>query len=71
MYLQLHGSQHSTDRAKNILFYARWVLYAWTTATIILDTLEFHWNGSVSMDDHRCLNFVSINFTEHRDSESP
>ena len=71
IYLQHRGSQQSTNRANNILFYALWVLYALTTATIILDTLEFCWLNSVSVDDHRCLNFVSINFTDHRDSVPP
>ena len=68
MYLQHCRSQQSTDRAQNILFYALWVLYASTTATIILDILGFYWLNSVSVDDHRCLNFVSINFTDPRDS---
>ena len=54
MYLQHCGSQQSTDRSKNILFYALWVLYAFTTATIIVDTLEFCWIDPVSMDDHCC-----------------
>ena len=41
MYLQHRGSQQGTDRAKNILFYALWVLYGLTTATIIVDVLTF------------------------------
>ena len=53
-YLQHHGSQQSTDRANNTLFYALWALYALTTATIIVDMLHF-WIGAVSMDDHACL----------------
>ena len=68
MYLQHHESQQSTDRARNILFYALWVLYALTTATIIVEILIFYWIDAVSMDDHRCFNFVSISFTERRDS---
>ena len=65
MYLQHRGSQQSTDREKNILLYALWVLYALTTANIIIDMLEFWWNDAVSMDDHRCLTFFFIIFTEH------
>ena len=60
MYLQHRGSQKSTDRAKNILFYALWVLYASTTATIIVDILIFYWNDAVSIDDHRCLTFFQL-----------
>ena len=60
MYLQHRGSQESTDRAKNILFYAPWVLYALTTATIIVDTLLFCWMDAVSVDDHRCLTFFKL-----------
>ena len=60
MYLQHRGSQQSTDRANNILFYALWVLYALTTATIIVDTLGFCWNNPVSMDDHRCLTLFQL-----------
>ena len=71
IYLQHRGSQQGTNRANNILFYALWVLYALTMATIIVDILKFFWNDPVSMDDHRCLNFVSINFTEHRDFALP
>ena len=74
MYLQHHGSQQSTDRAKTILFYALWVLYVLTAATAIVDvilvTLSFY--DPVSMDDHRCLTFFSISCTElHRDSLPP
>ena len=71
MFLQHCGSQQSTDRAKIIFLYALWVLYGLTMATIIVDILQFFWNDPVSMDDHRCLNFVSINFTERRDSVPP
>ena len=61
MYLQHCGSQQSTDRAKNILFYALWVLYALTTATSISDILQFCWiDVAVSGDDHRCLNFFEL-----------
>ena len=58
IYLQHRGSQKSTDKAKNILFYAPWVLYTLSVATIIVAMLEFYWiaNVAVSMDDHRCLN---------------
>ena len=73
IYLQHCGSQQSTDRPKNILFYALWVLYALTMATIIVDVLRLYWiiDMTVSMDDHRCLNFVSIGFTNHRDCVPP
>ena len=60
MYLQHRGSQQSTDRANNILFYALRVLYALTMATIIVDTLGFCWNNPVSMDDHRFLNLFQL-----------
>ena len=54
MYLQHCGSQQSTsDRAKNILFYALCVLYALTTATGTIDILHY-WVYTVSMDHHRC-----------------
>ena len=54
MYLQLHcGSQQSADRARNILFYALWVLYALTMATCIIDILHY-WVYTVSMDHHHC-----------------
>ena len=39
IYLQHRGSPKSTDRAKNVLFYALLVLYALTTAIIIVDML--------------------------------
>ena len=61
IYLQHRGSQQSTDRAKNILFYALSVLYALTTATIIVDILQFGGiDVAVSGDDHRCLNFFEL-----------
>ena len=71
MYLQRRGSQQGTDMAKNILFYALWMLYALTMATSIIDVLEIFWIDGVSMDDHRCLTFFSISFTEHRDTKPP
>ena len=57
IYLQPRGSHESTDRANNILFYALWVLYALTTATFIVDTLQSYWiiDVTVSIDDHLCL----------------
>ena len=55
IYLQHCASQQSADRAKNILFYALWMLYALTTATIIIDIVEVFFNDAVSVDDHRCL----------------
>ena len=55
MYSRHRGSQKSTDRAKNVLFYALCVLYALTTATIIVDILEFWWIDPVSVDDNHCL----------------
>ena len=55
MYLQHRGSQ-STDKAKNILFYALWALYALSTLVYILDIVSiFPGPESVSMDDHGCL----------------
>ena len=60
MYLQRHGSHQSTDRAKNILFYALWVLYTLTTATIIVETVTVCWTDPVSMDDHRCLTLFQL-----------
>ena len=59
IYLQHRGSQ-STDRARNILFYALWVLYVWTMATIIVDTLMFFLIDAVSMDDHRHLTLFQL-----------
>ena len=68
IYPQHYGSQQSTDRTNNIIFYALWALYALTTATIIIDMLMSFWivSGWPSSFD-----FVSISFTEHRDSVSP
>ena len=62
MYLRLHrGSQQRTDaRAKNILFYALWMLYALNTATFIVDILQFYWIDAVSKDDHGYLNFLQL-----------
>ena len=60
MYLQHRESQQSTDRAKNIFFYALWGLYALTTATIIVELIIFCWFDAVSMDDHRCLTFFQF-----------
>ena len=63
MYLQHRGSDQSTDRAKNILFYALWALYALAMATNIIDTLEFCLIYiTVSMDDHRCLTLFQLVF---------
>ena len=55
MYLQHCRSQQSTNRGKNILFYALWALYALSTATGIIDILLFFWSDTVSMDVYRCL----------------
>ena len=55
MYLEHHGSQQNTDKAKNILFYALWALYALTAATNIIDIIYFLFPDPVSMDDHGCL----------------
>ena len=53
MYLQ---HQQSTDKAKNILFYALWVLYALSAATIIVEiVIALPGSLRVSMDDHNCL----------------
>ena len=47
MYLQHHGSQKSTDKTKNTLLYALWVLYALSATTGIIDTLGFSWCDAV------------------------
>ena len=60
MYLQHRGSQQSTNRAKNILFYALWVLYALTTAIVIVGILQACWIDAVSMDDHHCLTLFQL-----------
>ena len=60
MYIQHRGSQKSTDRANNILFYALGILYGLTTATIIIDILETCWVGTVSINDNRCLTFFQL-----------
>ena len=36
------------------------MLYALTTATIIVDILEFCWIDAVSMDDYRCLTLFQL-----------
>ena len=53
MYLQRHGSQKSAYKAKNIVFYALWVLYALSAVTSIVEILDI--SVSVSMDNHGCL----------------
>ena len=70
IYLQHH---QSTDKAKNILFYALSVLYALSAATSIIDILQFPFRDAVSLDDYSCLTFFSISCTEleHRDSVPP
>ena len=55
IYLAHRGSRQSTDKAKNILFYALCVLYALTAATNIIDILVSSWPDLVSVDDHGCL----------------
>ena len=62
IYLQHHESQKSTaNKAKNILFYALWVLYALCAATGIIDILMYiQWPNTVSMDDHGCLTFFQL-----------
>ena len=49
MYSQQHHSksQQSTDKAKNILFYALWVLYALSVVTIVIDILVISWPGNM------------------------
>ena len=54
MYLQHRGPQQSTDRARNILFYALCVLYALAMAISIIDILIFCRVYTVSLDHHRC-----------------
>ena len=65
MYLKhYYGSLgQSTDKAKNILFYALCVLYTLTAALNIVDILGFFWPDLVRMDDHWLFNFVSISCT--------
>jgi len=48
MYLQhhWHGSQQSTDKAKNILFYALWVLYTLSAVTGVADMLAVSWRDA-------------------------
>lgn len=59
IHLHHHGSQQKTDdKAKNILFYALWVLYALTAATSIIDMLPFSWRYAVSMYDYCCSTWV-------------
>ena len=61
MYLQHRGSQQSTDKAKNILFYALCVLYALTAATCIMAILKFFVElDTVSIDDHGCLTLFQL-----------
>ena len=66
LYLQHHGSQQSAGRAKNIVFYALWVLYALSAATIIVEILNFDLY-LVSMNDPWLFTFISITCnTEYR-----
>jgi len=49
MYLQHHKSQQSTsDKAKNTLFYALWMLYAFSAASVIIGIIEIclNWQGA-------------------------
>ena len=57
MYVQHCGGlqQSTANRAKNILFHALWVLYALTTATVIIDMLQFCWNDTVNMEDQQTI----------------
>ena len=41
IYLQHYGSQKSTDKTKNIPFYALWMLYALSAVTLVSDLLLF------------------------------
>jgi len=51
MYLQHHGSQQSTsEKAKNILFYALWVLYTLSAATSIMDMLGYFWVPEIDIE---------------------
>ena len=56
VYLQHHGSQ-STDRARNILFYALCLLYALAAATYIMAIVKNFELDLVSIDHHDCLTF--------------
>ena len=58
MYLQHHGSQKSTDKAKNIIFYALCALYALSMADTIIDLILRL--GEVSMDHHACLTLFQL-----------
>ena len=61
MYLHHHGSQESTDRARNTLFYALWVLYALSATIIIVDMLGLSWpDAAVSLDNHDCLTLFQL-----------
>ena len=62
MYLH-HGSQ-STDRARNILFYALCLLYALAVATYIMAILKNFELDLVSIDHHGWLTFFPIGCTE-------
>ena len=62
MYLNHHGSQQSAYKAKNIIFYALWLLYALSAAITIIHILGIYWwdavvswRDAVSKDDHGCL----------------
>ena len=58
MYLQHRESQKGTDKAKSILFYALWVLYAVSAATCVIDILKYLgvWRlDLVSVDDYGWL----------------
>ena len=57
MHLQHHGSQKD---AKNILFYALWVLYALSAGTSIIHIITIYWRNAVSMDVHGCLTFLQL-----------
>ena len=55
MYLQHNRSQKRTDKARNILFYALWILYALSAVNYITFISKMSYlEESVSMDDHGC-----------------
>jgi len=63
MYLQHYGSlQQSTDKARNILFYALWMLYALSAAIMIVDTniLEFWWPDAANIETEYHLTILQV-----------
>ena len=55
MYFQQRGSQQRTDKAETMFFYALWVIYALSAATVILDIVVALYWPYVSVDNDNCL----------------